>query len=125
MTGEPQLSEQEIQQLQAELDRITVDDVLIQTVVTLLNVGARKAETDRAQLGQAIEGARALVPLLEARHADKLGPVKDMLAQLQLLFAQGPGAPAEDPGAPSGGAPGQPEGPGQAQSASRLWVPGQ
>jgi hypothetical protein len=127
---EPPLSEEEIRQMQAELARITVDDVLLQTVVTLLNVGASKAgladpsvQPDLEQTRQAIEGARALLPLLEARHADKLGPVRDMVSQLQMAYAQLAGAGGEGP--ESG-----PEPPAEAPKAppeapSRLWVPGQ
>jgi hypothetical protein len=131
--NEPELSEEEIRQLQAELDRISVDDVLIQTVVTLLNVGARKsglgdptAPVDRDQTQLAIEGARALIPLLEERHGAQLGPIKDMVAQLQMAFAQAGEAPAE--GAPEGQSPPEPPkpgAPGDAQSSGRLWVPGQ
>ena len=52
---------------------------------------------------QAIEGARALVPLLEQRHAEQLGPIRDTLSQLQMVYAQQAGgqaaAPASEPGA--------------------------
>ena len=130
---EPPLSEEEMRQMQAELARISVDDVLLQTVVTLLNVGATKAgladpsvEPDLEQTRQAIEGARALMPLLESRHADKLGPVRDMVSQLQMAYAQlsgAGGAPGEAPGAPPEAPPEEPKGPGD--GPSRLWVPGQ
>ena len=127
--NEPELSEEEIRQLQAELDRISVDDVLIQTVVTLLNVGARKSgigdpsvQPDLEQTRLAIDGARALLPLLEERHGAQLGPVKDMVAQLQMASAQaaggGPQAPAEEPPKPR-------EEPPQGPGGGRLWVPGQ
>lgn len=122
-TEPPELSEEEVRQLQAELDRVTVDDVLLQTVVTLLNVGARKAgladpsvAPDLEQTRQAIEGARALMPLLEARHGDQLGPVRDMVSQLQMAYAK----LAQD----SGGEAPEPEKP-RPEAASRLWVPGQ
>ena len=116
--------------MQAELARITVDDVLLQTVVTLLNVGASKAgladpsvEPDLEQTRQAIEGARALLPLLDARHSDQLGPVRDMVSQLQMAYAQLAGAG----GAPAGDAPQSPPQAPQAppEQPSRLWVPGQ
>jgi hypothetical protein len=133
----PEFSEEELRQLEAEMERISVDDVLIQTTVTLLNLAARKsglgAPPDKApsadweQVRQAIEGARALMPLLESRHTEQLGPVRDTLARLQMVYAQrAGGAPADapqEPGKP--GEPQQPEGPGQAQSSGRLWVPGQ
>ena len=38
-----QPSEEEIRALEAEMEKLTVDDVLLQTIVTLINVGARKA----------------------------------------------------------------------------------
>ena len=67
------------------MERLQVDDVLLQTLVTLINLGARKAglatppgEEGRATAissrpRQAIDGARALLPLLEPRHGQELG----------------------------------------------------
>jgi hypothetical protein len=139
--SQPEFSEEEMRQLEAEMERITVDDVLIQTTVTLLNLAARKAglgappgeapAADWEQVRQAIEGARALLPLLESRHTEQLGPVRDTLARLQMVYAQRaggqPAPPSEgapqEPGKP--GEPEQPEGPGPAQTSGRLWVPGQ
>jgi hypothetical protein len=139
--SQPEFSEEEMRQLEAEMERITVDDVLIQTTVTLLNLAARKAglgappgeapAADWDQVRQAIEGARALLPLLESRHTEQLGPVRDTLARLQMVYAQRaggqPAPPSEgapqEPGKP--GEPEQPEGPGPAQTSGRLWVPGQ
>jgi hypothetical protein len=123
-----QPSEEEIRALEAELEKLTVDDVLLQTVVTLLNLGARKAglaegaEADLPQVKQAIEAARALLPLLEERHGDELGPVRDALSRLQLAYVQKSGGQAP---APEAAGEGQPAGPGPAQSSGRLWVPGQ
>jgi hypothetical protein len=132
-TQEPQFSEEELRAIEAEMQKITVDDVLLQTIVTLLNVGARKAglaspppaegetppEPDLEQVKQAIDAARALLPLVEARHGKQLGPVKDALSRLQMFYAQRSGgapAPAEEPAKPDTG---------PAQSSGRLWVPGQ
>jgi hypothetical protein len=133
----PEFSEEELRALEAEMDRITVDDVLLQTVVSLINLGARKVGAagpeapppDLEQTRQAIEGARALVPLLEARHADELAPIREALSRLQMAYVQrsgagepGPEPPAEEP--PAETPPGQ-EGAGPAQRSGRLWVPGQ
>jgi hypothetical protein len=41
--SQPEFTEEEMRALEAEMERITVDDVLIQTTVTLLNLAARKA----------------------------------------------------------------------------------
>jgi hypothetical protein len=144
---QPEFTEEELRQLEAEMERINVDDVLIQTTVTLLNLAARKAglaappgqapAPDWEQVRQAIDGARALLPLLEARHGDQLGQVRQTLTQLQMIYAQQAGgaggaeaAPegAAEPGgaaAGEGGGQPEPEGPGPAQSSGRLWIPGQ
>ena len=140
--SQPEFTEEELRQLEAEMERISVDDVLIQTTVTLLNLAARKAglgappgapqptppTTDWEQVRQAIEGARALLPLLESRHAEQLGPVRDTLPRLQIVYAQQAGgqtAAAPEPGAGAPAQPPKPEGPGAAQSSGRLWIPGQ
>ena len=137
--NEPQLSEEQIRQIEAEMERITVDDVLLQTLVTLLNLAARKGglatspgtpsppapKPDLEQMRQAIDGARAILPLVEQRHADQLGPVRDTLSQLQMAYSQlrqGGGGGGEGGGDTP---PKKPEGPGPGQSSGRLWVPGQ
>jgi hypothetical protein len=119
------------------MERITVDDVLLQTVVSLLNLGGRKAglgaqpgeepKRDLEQVRLAIEGTRALLPVLEPRHGDKLGPVRDTLSRLQMIYAQGAGQretpePAPPPEEPPAAKPGEA---GPAQRSGRLWVPGQ
>jgi hypothetical protein len=135
---EREFTEEEIRQIEAEMARLTVDDVLLQTVVTLINLGARKAglatppgeegpERELEQAKQAIDAVRALLPQLEARHGAELAPVKDALSRLQMAYVQlSGGAPEEGAPAPSAAAePLAPEGPGPAQSSGRLWVPGQ
>jgi hypothetical protein len=122
-----QPSEEEIRALEAEMEKLTVDDVLLQTIVTLINLGARKAglaegqEPDLPQVKQAIDGARALLPLVEPRHGDALAPVRDALSRLQMAYVQKTGqqpSPANEPEQPQ-------EGAGPAQQSGRLWVPGQ
>ena len=133
-TQEPQFSEEELRAIEAEMNKVTVDDVVLQTIVTLLNVGARKAglaaappaegeaapEPDFEQVHQAIEGARALLPLVEPRHGKQLGPVRDALSRLQMHYAQHASGQK-----PSEQAPQTETGAGPAQQSGRLWVPGQ
>jgi hypothetical protein len=137
-----ELSPDELRQLEAEMERITVDDVLVQTTVTLLNLAARKAglaappgegpPADWEQVRQAIDGARAILPLLEPRHGAELGPIRETLSRLQMLYAQqaggeapsAPAAPSQAPGPAEPGPTAPEEGPGPAQSSGRLWVPG-
>ncbi len=121
---------------EAELKRLRVEDVLVQTVVSLLNLGGRKAglapgtedERDPEQLRLAIEGARALLPLVEPVLGAEAGQVRDVLSQLQLAYASSRGEEPSQPGGPAQPGPQQPaqdEGGGPAQSSGRLWVPGQ
>ncbi len=128
----PQFSEEELRAIEAEMEKLTVDDVLLQTLVTMVNLGARKLglaappgeqepKRDLEQTKQAIDAARALLPLLEPRHGEELGPVKDALSRLQMAYVQLSGSqpPAQEQEKPDE------EGPGPAQSSGRLWVPGQ
>jgi hypothetical protein len=139
----PDFTEEQLKALEAEMDRITVDDVLLQTVVSLINLGARKAglggpegpKADLEQTRQSIEAARALLPLLETRHGDKLGQIREALSQLQMAYVrqtqaqeETPGTPPADGPAPEAGPSGQEEnrpGPGPAQRSGRLWIPGE
>ena len=138
---EPQFSEEELRAIEAEMEKVTVDDVLLQTIVSLLNLGARKAglggppgetprEPDLEQVRQAVDGARALMPLVEPRHGEQLGPIRDALSRLQMFYAQNQTHPPGQGAAAAPGDPAQPPQPndpgtGSAQSSGRLWVPGQ
>jgi hypothetical protein len=134
---EPEFTEEELAAIEAEMQKVKVDDVLLQTIVSLLNLGARKAglggppgetppEPDLEQVRQAVDGARALLPLVEPRHGEQLGPVRDALSRLQMFYAQRSGGQAAPAGEPAAGGEAQKEpGPGSAQSSGRLWVPGQ
>jgi hypothetical protein len=133
-TQEPpsQPSEEELRaQLEAELRKVSVDDVLLQSAVSLVNLGGRKAglaadtegERDLPQVQAAIDAVNALLPILERRGREEVRPIRDALAQLQMAYARlaGEGAQAPEPGQVQK----EEEGPGPAQSSGRLWVPGQ
>jgi hypothetical protein len=156
--GEP--SEDEIRAAyEAELSRITATDMMAQSAVSLLNIGARRLgapgapgagptadQRDLEQVRDAIDGARALLDILERRIPQELGPLRDALSRLQMTYArevqtgasaaggaepQGSQPPADGAGqAPppaasdSEGSSGKPGGPGPAESSGRLWVPG-
>ena len=135
-TGQP--SEEEMRAAyEAEVKKLRVEDVVIQTVVTLVNLGGRKAglapgtedERDLEQLRVAIDAARALLPLVEAELGPDAAQVRNALSQLQMAFAQGSqegGGPGETPPAgPPTTEPPRQEGTGPAQSSGKLWVPGQ
>jgi hypothetical protein len=121
---------------EAQLKQIRVEDVLIQTLVSLLNLGGRKAglgaggvsdqgERDPDQVRQAIEGVRALLPVVEPLLGPDAGQIREALSQLQLAYTRIASDEAPAAEAPAAAPDGQPEGSGPAQSSGRLWVPGQ
>lgn len=148
-------SPEEIREMQAayeaEMQRITTGDIVIQTAVTLINLAGRRLglageagsqeERDLDQVRDAIDAVRGLMPVLERHATNELGPLRDALSQLQMAYAQeaqGVAVPAPSspqgaastdrpppPAPPGAGAadPGQ-EKPGPAQSSGRLWIPG-
>jgi hypothetical protein len=117
--------------LEEELRKITVRDVLVQTVVTLINLGGQRlglsgdAEaSDPEQTRVAIEAVRSLLPLLESdpRSVEQVKPVRDALAQLQMAYAQragGAGGGMPDGESTERGA----EPPPQQRPPGGLWVP--
>ena len=137
-----QVSEQERQPTEeelraayeAELKKVRVEDVVVQTVISLINLGARKAglapgtedERDAEQVHQAIEAVRALWPQVEAALGPDAPKLREPLSQLQMAYTQMAGQPAGAPeGAEGGEQPPSAGGTGPAQSSGRLWVPGQ
>jgi hypothetical protein len=123
---------------EAQLKQLRVEDVVLQTVVSLLNLGGRKAglapgtedERDLAQVRVAIEGIRGLLPLVEAQLGPDAKTLRDALSQLQMAYVQlggGEGQAPAEPGeqAPQGGPSGEQPAPGQGRASGRLWVPGQ
>jgi hypothetical protein len=125
---------------EAQVKRLRVEHLVLDTVVTLANLGMRRTglapgtedERDAEQVRLAIESIRALVPLVEQTAPQQAGAIRDALSQLQLAFVRIGGSPAPDRAAEAGPAPqatpepqAQPDEPGPAQRSGRLWVPGQ
>jgi hypothetical protein len=128
-----------------EIKKIRVEHVLLEQVVTLVNLGMRRTglspgtepERDVEQVRVAIDAIRALMPLLERTAPDQAGPIRDALSQLQLAFVRVGGGGGQPPAAapqqtsqPAGSGPSpeespRPGEPGPAQRSGRLWVPGQ
>jgi hypothetical protein len=169
-TARGQPSEEELRAAyEAELDRITSVELMLQTVLSLLNLGMRRmgmlagarpgspqepprGPADLQQVGDAIDGVRALLDVLERRMPRELGQLREALSQLQIAYArearaagagageakasgeEAPREASEEPGAAQpageGGAEGDaaagqgPRRPGPAEASGRLWVPG-
>ena len=134
---------------EAEIAKVTVEQVLLEHVVTLINLGMRRtglvpgteAERDPGQVRLAIEAIRQQLPLLEQSAPNQISPIREALSQLQLAYVKIGGAPGPDTseappqGGPEAGRtppaeeepqpPSKPGEPGPAQRSGRLWVPGQ
>lgn len=105
MPDEPQApSEQELlEQLEAELRKLKVADILAQTVYTVSSLGWRRLapgeerNLDEARL--AIDALKALLPVLEtAVPPETMRDFTQMVANMQLAFAKAAGEP-DDAGA--------------------------
>jgi hypothetical protein len=129
-----------------QLKQIRVEDVLVQTVLSLINLGSLRAglvpgnesEADPQQLRQAIEAVRALLPQVEPVLGPDARQIRDAVSRLQMEYARLAGAggaagapegaegaePAPEPAPGSAQQPASPDDPGPAQSSGRLWVPG-
>jgi len=129
--GEPMTEEQLAAAYEEQIKQLRVEDVLLQTVVSLLNLGGRKAglvpgtedERDLDQLALTIEGVHRLLPLVQEVLGPDAAQLNEAVSQLQLAYVQfggaargGPAASAEAAAEPAPPTPG---------GSGRLWVPGQ
>lgn len=78
-------------QIEAELERLQVADVLVHTVTTVASLAYRRLgaeQPDLAQVRLAIEALKALVPLLEQEVPDELRrDFRQAISNLQLAYA--------------------------------------
>ena len=87
-----------LQEMQAELAKLKVSDLLLQTLYSVSSLGYHRLSAEGRDLDQvrlAIESLRALVPVLEGSvPEDALRDFNAVLANLQLAYAS---AVAEEP----------------------------
>jgi hypothetical protein len=88
------LSEDEqklVEELQAELAKLKVSDLLLQTLYTVSSLGYHRLSGEAKDLDQArlaIESLKALVPVLEGSvPPEALRDFQQVLANLQLAYA--------------------------------------
>ena len=114
------------EQLLEALRRVKVDDVVLQTVATLVNLAGQKLTIpeakDPVEAGKAIEAARAMLPLCPE---EAVGQIKDALAQVQMLYVRETGGAGAEPqpGTPETPQPGSDEAE-RAKARSKIWTPG-
>jgi hypothetical protein len=130
-------SEEELRaELEREIRKLRVQDLLLESTASLLNLAARRiAKEDERDLEQARVGIEAVRRLAELLDPEPARQVREALSQVQVMFARqasappggseesedaGPGAevPSEDAARESQAAPEgrRPRGPG-------LWTP--
>jgi hypothetical protein len=106
------------EQLLEQIKQLTIDDVLLQTVVTMINLSGRRLtvedEKDVAQARKGIDAARALMPLLPEEQVE---PVKQALSQLQMIYVR------EAKDTPAGEDTAAKEEAEREQARSKLWTP--
>jgi len=119
--GEP--SEEELRAAyEAELSRISATDMIAQTAVSLLNIGAHRlapagegghpeghapsgGARDLEQARDAIDAVKALLEILARRIPRELAPLRDALSRLQMAYAhEARAAGVSGEPAPAGGA---------------------
>ena len=94
-------------------------DVLLSSAASLVNLAGirltEKEHKDAAKAKEAIDAARALLPLCPE---DEVGPIKDALSQLQMLYVketQGRAHPAEPDASRTADE--------RAKARSKIWTP--
>jgi hypothetical protein len=87
----PPDDEQLLQQLEAELKKLKVSDLIVQTLYTVSSLGYSRLSGEERDLDQArlaIETLRALLPVLEGSVADDIvRDFKQVTSNLQLAYA--------------------------------------
>jgi predicted nucleic acid-binding protein len=93
--------EQLMRQLEEELKKLQVADLLVQTLYTVSSLAYRKLSDDDRDLEQArlaIEALRALVPVLEGSVGEQVvADFKQVTSNLQLAYADAAKGKAEGP----------------------------
>jgi hypothetical protein len=109
------LSEEQLRAAyEQEIKRVRVEHVLLENVVTIINLGMRRTgmmegtqdELDLGQVQLAIESVRALLPQIQQIAPDQVDAIMQAVSQLQMAFVQASGAQAggAQPGGPQPGA---------------------
>ena len=114
------------EELIAALRQVKVEDVVVQTVATLVNLAGQKLTVpeakDAAEAKKAIDAARAMLPLCPE---DSVAPIKDALAQVQMIYVKESG---EQQGAPAAeeqaGEETDREAEERAKARAKIWTPG-
>jgi hypothetical protein len=115
--GQRQPTEDELREA---LKQLRVEDVVLQTVVTLVNLSGRRLTADdekdveQAKLG--IDAVRALLPICPE---DEAGAIREALSQLQMIYVQ----ETQQGEAPPEPGPEPTQEDDRAKARSKIWTP--
>ena len=122
-----QPSEEELRaQLEEEIRRVRVEDVVLQSAVSILNLSARRiAKDDERDLEQAKVGIDAAGALVELVRPEAQAQLRQAISELQLLYARQAGEGGADEGGGEGGPETPPEQgkPEPPRPGPGLWTP--
>lgn len=112
------------------LRRVRTEDVLLQTAASLVNLAGQKLAVkearDPAEAKKAIDAVRAILPLCPE---EEIGPIRDALSQVQMMYVKEQGAAAQP--ADSASSEGDKDAAAEAAEAAerakaraKIWTPG-
>ncbi len=120
-SGDQPTEEEMRAQLEDEIRKVRVEDVVLQSVVSILNLSARRiAKDDERDLEQAkvgIDAGRALVDLVSPEAQPQL---RQAISELQVLYAKHAGEETAEESAETAPEQGSSEKP---KGDSGLWTP--
>jgi cobalamin biosynthesis Co2+ chelatase CbiK len=98
-TSQPPSDDELVKQLEEQLKKVKVSDLIVQTLYTVSSLGYQKLageDRDLAQARLAIETLRVLVPVLESELGEEaVRDFKQVTANLQLAYADAAKTPGE------------------------------
>jgi hypothetical protein len=107
---EPSEQQPTEQQLLDALKQIKTDDLVVQTVATLVNLAGQKLAVegakDPAEARKAIDAARHMLPLVPEKAR---APIQNALDQVQMIYVRESSSKGDEPPPPP---------------SSKIWTPG-
>jgi hypothetical protein len=128
--SDPAPDQEELQRrLEQQLREIRVQDLLLESVASILNLSARRIgkedERDLEQARVGIDAVRAVIDLLDEGPREQ---VREALSQVQMLYVRETQGGGEEAGEPPPSQPSQKPSPAEpereaAEPPPRLWTP--
>ena len=100
-----------LRQMEEEMRKVRVQDLVAQSVVSILNLSYRRiAKEDERDLEQARVGIEAIRGMVDVLDEESQREIRNALSQVQMLYASRPGAsrgraPQAGASPPAGGGP--------------------